>query len=242
MTLTYIYHSCFVAETDSAAIIFDYWRDNAQQQVQRLVQTTEKQVYFVVSHFHEDHFNPDILTLGADRANAPRVLISNDTRKRRRIPAEVPTAVLHADDVYSDEHLTLKAFRSTDVGVSTLVELPGGETLFHAGDLNNWYFPEGEERLKVTLDEMEGLFLSIVRQIAHTRQKVQHVMFPVDPRLGASMLRGPFQWLNNIETEHFYPMHFWGQVQQISQPLAQLQENFPHTQFHLPEEPTDTRQ
>lgn len=63
MTLTYIYHSGFMLEGLSAILIFDFWRDADNGIVERTLSTTHKRVYFLASHFHQDHFNPEILNL-----------------------------------------------------------------------------------------------------------------------------------------------------------------------------------
>ena len=227
MQLTYIYHSCFVAETDSAIVVFDYWRDTSDCRLARLLNSCDKQVYFVVSHFHEDHYNPDIVSWKCG-GSAPRLLLSYDTVKRHHINKALPCAILHPGDTYADEHLSLKAYRSTDVGVSTFVAFPDGTTLFHAGDLNNWFFPiDDNEHLKVTPQEMEGMFISIVRNIYADHKHIDHVMFPVDCRLGREAVRGPVQWLSTIDTQYFHPMHFWDDAEALAKNILSLKSLFP---------------
>ena len=226
MKITYIYHSCYLVETELAIIVFDYWQDPSQQ-LHRLLSETSKQVYFIVSHFHEDHYNSEILSWLTPKAPTPKIIISYDTKKRRRVNPEQVTAILHAKDQYIDNFIKVEAFRSTDVGISTLVTLPDSTTIFHAGDLNNWYFPEGNERLKVSVNEMEGLYLSILRDIHQEHPHIDHVMFPIDPRLGEYTYRGASQWLLQIDTSHFYPMHTW--QESIEEYLNILRENFPTT-------------
>lgn len=209
-TVTKIFHSCFLVETDDAMLVFDYWRDPDGVLHNRL-SATAKTVYFFVSHFHEDHYNPGILSWPQGKSPvAPRLMLSYDTVKRRRVPPALPTAVLRPGAAYEDELLRVVPFRSTDVGVSTAVVVKRDDTrLFHAGDLNNWYFPSSEPRLKVSPREMEALFLSILRDIRKEFPRFDHVMFPVDPRLGDEMHRGPRQWQAMIATAHFHPMHQW---------------------------------
>ena len=226
LSIKYIYHSCYLAETEQALLIFDYWQD-PQSELHNLLATTTKQVYFFVSHFHEDHYNPEILTWQTPNAPEPKCIISYDTKKRRRVDPQQVSAVLHATDQYQDEILTATAFRSTDVGISTLVTLADGTTIFHAGDLNNWYFPKGNERLKVSVNEMEGLYMSILREIRQHTSHIDHVMFPIDPRLGEYTHRGATQWLLQIDTSHLYPMHTWQQP--IESYLDILRDNFDTT-------------
>lgn len=233
MIANYIHHSCFAWEGPQTIVVYDYWKDNSRNQLHQLLSQTEKQVYFVVSHFHEDHYNSDILSWNRESENPPRLLISNDVVKRRRVPNELPVQVLRPGDHYEDEYLRMDVYRSTDVGVSTYIELvENGESCFHAGDLNNWYFPDGDERLHILVHEMEGLYMSTLRDIQLDHPHVTHCMFPLDPRLGKEMLRGPSQWLARIETDHFYPMHTWAKHDIAQAQIEQLAYLFPHSQFH----------
>lgn len=217
MPLHYIYHSCFVYSETDLLIVYDYWRDPEGLLPKFLeeAEREEKAVYFIISHFHEDHFNPDIVRWCEERKGEQWYLLpSYDTVRRRRIDKALPLSVLRFGETVQTPHFTLQAYRSTDVGVSTVVTLRDGTTLFHAGDCNNWYFPlptdeQGmSSHVKVTPEQMEKLFLSILRDIKADHPSIDHAMFPVDPRLGQEMLRGPLQFLKTIKAHHFHPMHY----------------------------------
>lgn len=231
MRISYIRHSCFVAENDLAMVVFDYWKDNDSGDLHRIIEGRgERQLYFIVSHFHEDHFNAEIL----DYSDA-RHIISYDTSKRRHIGADKVAAVLHHGEWYEDELLKVYAMRSTDVGISPLLFFSDGTIIYHAGDNNNWYFSSEEDgKIHCSLQEMEGMFMSTVRDIRKIAPAIDHVMFPIDPRLGDEMLRGAFQWLRHIKTGHFYPMHCWGREEEIENSLSQLEELFPSVVFERP--------
>src|SRR5574344_244249 len=340
--VTYICHSGFVCEGEQAVVVVDYWKDASDNRLHELLSTTEKQIYFLVSHFHQDHYNSEILEfqrpegyetphpipfaqstpviadstaeaenpegetpitensevenseadlsatknpatedpkiespdaaqpdaeLTADSEpseeetaalsepsaalsepdvttstepvdtlpplpKVPRLLLSYDTVRHHRIPKAMPTAILRPGDHYEDESLKLTVYRSTDVGVSFIIEFAEGDTLFHAGDLNNWYFADVDQRIKMSAHEMEGLFLSALRDIQMGHPHFTHVMFPIDPRLGKNALRGPSQWLTRFETDNFYPMHYWAQHEMIADAVKELEYLFPHTSFH----------
>lgn len=231
-TVTFIYHSCYAVESDDALVVFDYWKDSEEERLKSLIESRgERQLYFVVSHFHEDHFNADI-----EQYEEARLLVSYDAAKRRRMNKSLLTAILRPGDIYEDEHLHLRAMRSTDVGISSLLTLGDGSTVYHAGDNNNWYFPENEEEhIRCTLDEMEGMFLSILREIRAVTKQIDYVMFPVDPRLGSEMMRGTCQCLQHLKVGHFYPMHTWDQWEEVCSGLSQMRELFPETEFVVPE-------
>ena len=234
-TLTYIFHSCFVAETGDAMVVFDYWKDNERQEARQLLARANKPVYAVVSHFHPDHYNPVVLQW-AQQGKA-RLLLSYDVAKRRRADTAMPAAILRPGHTYEDEHIRLRAFRSTDIGVSVGITLGDGTTLFHCGDLNNWRFDDPEEdaaRLKVTQRQMEGMYLAAVREVAAAYPAIDHLMFPLDPRLGRNATRGARQWLERMPVRHFHPMHFWNLYPQMRESLSELQKDFPATLFHLP--------
>ena len=218
MQIDYIYHSCFAVRNEDCMIVYDYWRDPAGLLHHLLCEWEKRPVYFIVSHFHEDHFSPEVVELCQSHPGW-HLLPSYDTVRRRRIDKSLPLAVLRFGEEVVTPHFRLKVYRSTDVGVSTVVELPDGMdggralTLYHAGDNNNWYFPEEQthedaSRVKVSRDEMEKLFLSIVRDIRREYPHIDHAFFPVDPRLGQEMLRGPLQLLKAIDVGQLHPMHY----------------------------------
>ena len=210
--IEYIHHSCFAVRGEGFLLVYDWWRDPTGRlgALLRAAGEANLDVYFVVSHFHEDHFNPEVVALCAGRPGW-HLLPSYDTVRRRHIDKTLPLAVLRFGEEVATPHFRLKAYRSTDVGVSTVVELSDGTTLYHAGDNNNWYFPGGGKdagRVKVTPDQMEKLYLSILRDIRQDYPRIDHAFLPVDPRLGQEMLRGPQQLLKAIAVGHVHPMHY----------------------------------
>lgn len=229
MQISYVFHSCFVVETDSVIIVYDYWMDGGDADLLHRLSLSDKSVYFVVSHFHMDHFNAVIFNV----SNAV-FLLSYDVVKRNVIPDGITYHVLRPGHVFKDHCLEVHAFRSTDIGVCTLLLLPHDDSVFHAGDCNNWYFNEGQSLLKVTPEYMDKLFLSVLRDIRKVVSGVGHVMFPIDPRLGPEFLRGVVQWLDTIQTECLYPMHFWDKKQMMLQGLEILKEKYPDTFFYVP--------
>ncbi len=251
--IEYIFHSCFAVETTHAILVFDYWQDRGDRCLHRKLSETEKQIYFIVSHFHPDHYNAIILPDRAANAvggfrfrKAPRYLLSYDVVKHRHVPADIPTTVLRPGHSYEDEHLLLQAYRSSDIGISSCVTVKEqgtmGETCFHCGDLNNWYFANEEDepaQLKVSLDRMEKLYLSIVADVKKQHPSIDHLMFPIDPRLGYEQLRGARQWLSRLAVQHFYPMHYWDMYDLMKQGLQMLANEHPTTIFHTPERMTE---
>lgn len=241
MTVRYIYHSCFVVENDDTIVVFDYWKDPLGY-LHDILASTQKTVYIFVSHFHDDHYNAEILQWGRGDSRIttkPRLMLSYDTVRKRRVPRAIVRDIMNPERFYEDEFLRANYYRSTDIGVAVALTFSDGSTVFHSGDLNNWYFTEGN-RLKVSLDEMEGMYMSVVRMIRADIPHFTHVMLPIDPRLESNMLRSSMQWLNKIYTDNFYPMHFWHQYPLIADSLREMQHLFPSTTFWCPTPLPDT--
>lgn len=214
MELHYIHHSCFGAEAEGCLVVYDYWQDPEGLLPPLLDKAQERgaEVFFVVSHFHDDHYCPSLPDWC--RQNERFHLIpSYDTVRRRHIDKTLPLAVLRYGERVETPYFTLRAYRSTDVGVSTVTRFADGTTLFHAGDCNNWYFPQADPAdpdspIRIPPDQMEKLFLSILRDIRQDFPHLDHALFPVDPRIGQEMLRGPLQLLRTIDIGVLHPMHY----------------------------------
>lgn len=202
--LTYIFHSCFMLETEQCVLIFDYWKDSPEGDVKKMLEHTGKIVYFMASHFHEDHFNPEIIAMNVPNGDK-RIILSRDIIRRHRAKETDADVVMRKGDVYNDEYIKIKAFGSTDAGVSFMLETDG-KKIFHAGDLNNWHWED--ESTPQEVKKMEGDFKAVLRDIKAEYPTVNLAMFPVDPRLGTDFARGARQWLQTIKTTYLAPMHF----------------------------------
>ena len=208
MRLVYIYHSGFALEADGFSILIDYFKDSdpdpAKGYVRRELLKRAGTLYILASHFHPDHFNPEVLKWKEQKPDI-KYIFSKDILKRRRAKAD-DAIYLKKGDAYQDELLTIKAFGSTDVGISFLIETEG-RRIFHAGDLNNWHWKDESTPQEVA--EAEGNYLKELDIIAKETSVMDLVMFPVDPRLGTDFMRGAQQFIDRIKTSVFVPMHFW---------------------------------
>lgn len=208
MRLVYIYHSGFAIEGNGFSILFDYYRDarlaDGSCYVYDHLLRREGPLYVFASHFHPDHFNPEILTWKAEKPDIV-YLLSRDILKHRRAK-EGDGHFLRVGEVFQDDILRAKAFGSTDVGVSFLLDLED-KKIFHAGDLNNWHWLD--ESTPAEVKDAEGRYL---KEIGRLREETDHLdlaMFPVDPRLGTDFDRGARQLVDRLRIRIFVPMHFW---------------------------------
>ena len=218
MTLTYVFHSCFALETDRCILVFDYWMDPAR--VLPRVLSRGKHVYVLSSHFHEDHFNREMLCWRQDYPSATLTyILSNDIMKHRRAQAEDADVWMAKGSVWTDGDLRITATGSNDSGVSWIVEVDG-KRIFHAGDLCNWYARfladrrhEGEiyseefgEYINPVAEEKR--FLGELKDIRKVTDGFDLVMFPVDGRIGNGYTLGGRQLIERFRVGMFVPMHF----------------------------------
>ncbi len=91
MRLTYIYHSGFAIEAEGYAILIDYFKDTGKTPdtgfVHNELLRRAGTLYILSSHFHPDHFNPEILKWKEKKPDI-KYIFSKDILKRRRAKAE----------------------------------------------------------------------------------------------------------------------------------------------------------
>lgn len=198
MNITYIHHSAFLVQTESACLLFDYF-EGALPPI-----PAEKPLYVLASHVHGDHFSKVIFSL-AERHPNVTYLLSFDIPE-----AEIPekcrhnTHFLKPYETWQDAVLSLETFRSTDEGVAFWCYLDGKE-IYHAGDLNHWYW-EGED--EAWNREMTASYRSEVARMAG--RKADIAFLPVDPRLGDAFYLGVNDFMAQADADYIFPMHFWG--------------------------------
>ncbi|MDP4125590.1 MAG: MBL fold metallo-hydrolase [Bacillota bacterium] len=194
--IKYLFHSGFLVETDRNLLIFDYY----QGKVESLVKESPKNIFIFSSHSHPDHFNPVILEWQKERPDIQYIL-SHDIRvrqKHKNINVVSPYEELEMKD------LIIKAYNSTDIGVCFLVKTEGIR-LFHAGDLNWWYWYSDtpEEMAKAEKD-----FKDEVQKIKGEGETIDIAFFPVDPRLEQNYSAGAEYFIQELTPRIFIPMHF----------------------------------
>lgn len=207
MKLVYLYHSGFALLGEDYTVVIDYWEDSVSLSEGVLHDGILKRpgkFYVLSSHFHADHFNQDVLSWKEIRPDIIYVF-SKDIWRRRRAVRETDAVWLKKGEVYEDDRVCIRAFGSTDSGVSFLLEVDG-KKIFHAGDLNNWHWMDECEE-----SEWKGYEKNYFHELDFIKQyttQMDLVMFPVDPRLGKEYMRGPRQFIEKIKTSVFVPMHF----------------------------------
>lgn len=216
MRLTYIFHSGFLLETGNSILVFDYWMDPAHVMEKYL--DSGKRIYVFSSHFHEDHFNRCVFSWRKDGRDIVYIL-SKDILKRRRAQKDEADVWLAKGGEWQDDRIFVSATGSTDSGVSWIVRIEN-RTIFHAGDLNNWYarfltddyhggvIYSEEFQCDVNPEKEEKLFLGELKDIQKLSDRFDVVMYPIDGRIGNGYTRGGRQFIDRFKVGLFVPMHF----------------------------------
>lgn len=199
MKITYIHHSAFLVETESACLLFDYFEGTIPQI------PDGKMLYVFASHRHPDHFSKVIFDLAAKRKNIIYLLSSDIWTKR--VPEEIreKTHFLEPGTRWEDGRLTVETYKSTDEGAAFWCTVDG-YAIYHAGDLNNWYW-DGEEEKRNT-----GIAAAYWNEIQKMRGRTADIAFlPLDPRQEEYFYLGIDDFMKVVNVKKVFPMHFWGQ-------------------------------
>lgn len=237
MKITYIRHSGFLVELTNSTLLFDWWKGDLPEI------DPEKDLYVFVSHSHEDHYSERIWTLretypvqyivfedvapeqGDGHAQAGPGAAAGPGDILRVVPHQSYDLTGFGTDAAKLSDATgagsaagygihIETLLSTDQGVAFLVEAEG-KTVYHAGDLNIWYWdnePEEENQwqIKTYKEEMDRL----------RGKQIDAAFVPMDPRLGEHAVRAAVCFLEKNDCKALYPMHYWGRTKKIRAYMA----------------------
>ena len=184
MKITYINHSGFLVETKDCYYIFDYYKGELP------FLDKKKEVIVFCSHFHEDHFNPKIFEILDEMGMTYQAVLSKDIRKKNKRSDMKITYAYHDKAYILDNDTEVDTLLSNDSGVAFIVKTREG-TIYHAGDLNDWYW-EGEP--ETDNQRLTSAYRAEIRKIKGMHFDVAFV--PLD--------------CNAI-----FPMHYWGDASVI---------------------------
>ena len=190
-------HSGFLVEIEDTALIFDYTNPKGDAGVvaaQDLARYKKSYVFF--SHSHGDHYCAEGLALPATE-----VFISKEFRKG------TAGTRMRVGETAEREGLTVRAFGSTDSGVSYLVDVCG-KRVFHAGDLNLWHWED--ESTQEEIEEAGRGFEAVMQTLAPYADTVDLAFFPLDTRMGRNTSRGIDAFNARMRPRALIPMHAFG--------------------------------
>ncbi len=208
MTVTYYHHSGFSVSSGDILLVFDYWRGMGEKLPAALGVTPEtlarfNQVYVFITHEHEDHYDGTVYTW--DQYAPVTYVIASDMPQKAR-----GRRMAKGDEITLSDRVQVKAYGSTDAGVSFLVTVDGMR-FFHAGDLNFWHWREVCNARQI--QEADEDFRSEIADIQGA--EVDVAFFPVDPRLGMLFDAGANYFMLTVKPRLLLPMHFWGRTDVI---------------------------
>lgn len=198
MKIKYLYNSGFVIEKDDLAIVIDAYipkeKDFLWNELESSILNKEK-IYFLVSHGHHDHYEEDIFKY--KKENVKYILEKNVTNEKKE-----DVKYLKKGDIFDDGTLKIKAYGSTDEGISFYIEVEGIK-IFHSGDLNWWHWT-GET--KAEREFAERFFMEEINAIEE--KSFDYGFFPIDPRQGEAYYYGAKYFLEKFKVKNYIPMHF----------------------------------
>ena len=204
MEIICIAHSGFLVGLTGYNFIFDYFTDKKNIITPEIFKTKKTCVF--VSHSHFDHYNTKIFDWSA-YGELTYILDSGC-----KIPAGVKSDREKIIFVREGESVDLyggavkiNTYGSTDEGVSFLAEAEN-RVIFHAGDLNDWYWED--ESTQEELAEYEMNYINIIKKLAG--KNIDLAFVPEDPRLGRNAGRGIAHFKKIVAPERIIAMHYPG--------------------------------
>ena len=201
MDITCIGHSGFLVELPDYNLIFDYFTDKTGVITADVFKNKNTAVF--VSHNHSDHYNTKIF--GWSKWGNTAYILDGGCNVPERTDSKIIMVGEGDDFDIFGGGVKIKTYGSTDEGVSFLATA-GDYVIFHAGDLNDWYWED--ESTPGELIEYEENYLRIIRRLAGRR--IDAAFIPEDPRLGKNAGRGIQFFREIVAPVRIIPMHFPG--------------------------------
>lgn len=210
MKITHIFHSGFMVEMEESVLLFDWYTGDLPQI------PAGKRLYVFCSHAHEDHYSAMIWRLVKEHPGVVYVLDAGIADARRHPEADVfIVEPLHTYDIHGVKVCTLD---STDMGVAFYVETEG-KRIYHAGDLNVWFWYDepmedniaSEKKCRAQMQLLaDHLRTGEQRRTEEGRKPLLDVAFvPLDPRLLEEAPRCMAAFVDILDAESIFPMHYW---------------------------------
>ena len=197
MKITYIHHSAFLVETESAYLLFDYFQGKLPEF------SEEKPLYVFASHRHPDHFSKVIFDLEEKHPNIHYILAFDIWSKRVPESCKEKTRFLNPGQVLDDGTLKVEGFKSTDEGVAFWCSVDG-LGIYHAGDLNWWHWNGESDAFNNMIKKQYTSEISKIKGVS-----IDIGFVPVDPRLEDKYILAIDYNMQNVDIKHVFPMHFW---------------------------------
>ena len=198
IAVTYLGGSGFLVALGDIGLLFDASEIGPDLRILPDKETLSafRKLYVFVSHRHDDHFSESIYSLCGETAV---YIVGFD------LPEPYRGVRMNPGETQGFGPVTVKAFGSTDEGVSFLVTCAGVK-IFHAGDLNLWHWRD--ESSIQEIEAAERLFYDCVAP--SPKGEIDVAFFPVDPRQGSMYDAGAGYFVMDVKPRILFPMHFQG--------------------------------
>jgi L-ascorbate metabolism protein UlaG (beta-lactamase superfamily) len=217
--ITYIFHNCFILKIPGVdlmqSFLFDYPAEqylNEGMKATVISKIRDTVLYVCSSHNHHDHFNRNIVNLGAYTKSITYLLSKDIIKKNRKFKEIASCYIIEPDQTYRIKDLEVHSFLSNDEGVAFLIKIPGASgnlTVYFGGDLANWHWEDLSKEEKRFLVDYFGEVL------AKLNNWPIHIAFSnTDPRL--ENWAGAAQFINTVKPRLFIPMHTFGDTTAIT--------------------------
>lgn len=233
IAVDYLGGSGFLIGLGDTGMLFDASEHGADRRIlpDKQALAAFKRMYVFISHHHDDHFSQSVYDLcGNDAVYIVGFDVPQPHRGVRMSPGEER----------GFGPVSVKAFGSTDDGVSFLVNYEG-IVLFHAGDLNLWHWRD--ESSITEIEAAEKAFYACVEPIP--KQQIDVAFFPVDPRQGSMYDAGAGYFVMTVKPRILVPMHFQGRADVALRfavtgetnytHIVTMQEAGDHIDLHIPD-------
>lgn len=217
MKVIYLDHSGILVELKDYYCIFDYYKGELPPL------DKEKDVIVFCSHSHNDHYNPLIFDLLDKSGMCYQAVLANDISDENRL-SKIKHSFVKPDECYQFVgRIQVETLLSNDSGVAFIVSTDEG-MIYHGGDLNDWYWegePEEENR------ELRTIYHTEIGKIKGRHFDVAFV--PLDPRLEAHYADGLLYFLENVDCDAVFPIHYWGEPTVIQRFITE----YPRYQYRI---------
>ncbi len=235
---TYLGHSSFLIEFESANFLFDY-TESKLPQIRK-----DKPLYIFISHTHNDHFNDAVLS-AAKIYPLTEIFFgyNHDDAHIDEYIDELPENAQDSISCFDGEQilksnngqLIVRSLRSTDEGVAFLLKYEG-KTIFHAGDLFlparlSQYFSKSMSQMfgglpinippitEAQKKEFKQAFIDYTEPLRGC--KIDYGMLPLDPRFPDITPDTLKHYMDLAEFKSWSPMHLWGNYEYVDQFFAE---------------------
>ncbi len=198
MKIYFIQHSSFLAETESALYLFDYFGGKLP------IVNREKPLFVLASHSHDDHFSTEVFEAVGNFHKVSFILSSDISKTKVPELYQKQTVFVSPYQNISYEFGEIRTLQSTDLGVAFLIK-EKDQTIYHAGDLNSWVWQGASPYQN---EQMISLYQSEIQKLKG--EKIDVAFMLLDPRQEENYALGMTLLLEEVNPKIVVPMHMWG--------------------------------